>query len=120
MTTLIILNIISIFVLILILLITNAIGVGLKIHKITEKNPTQDSVETPEFKAGMNHAFYLVQMCLYKMYHEEELLDFESINNDIKNNLLNITEDKQKFNTWFNKYNEFLKSKGTNPPDADF
>lgn len=120
MNTLIILSVINIFVMILILLAINAIGVGLKIHKMSGTNPNQNVSETQEFRAGMNHAFHLVQMCLYKMWNTNDILDFDNINESIKENLLTITNSKENFKIWFNKYNEYLKSKGTTPPDADF
>lgn len=77
----------------------------------------KNAEDTPEFSAGMNHAFYLVQMCLFKMWDSNDILDFESINDNIKENLESITGNKQMFAKWFNKFNEYIKSKGSKNDD---
>lgn len=63
------------------------------------------------FKAGINYAFSLIQVCLYKMWYENSILDFDSINNEINNNLTIITQNQEIFNTWLEKFNEYIKNK---------
>ena len=109
LTTLIILGILVIFILLLILLVTHAISI--KMNYLNNDEEQIQTQNTPEFQAGVNHAFSLIQISLYKMWSEQELLDFDSINDNIKNNILTITKNQENFKTWHNKYIEHLQNK---------
>jgi hypothetical protein len=70
-----------------------------------------DITQTNEFKHGINHGFSLVQIVLYKMWKESEILDFDNMNDTVKNNILEITQDKTKLMKWNEEYMSYIKSK---------
>lgn len=113
MTAIIIISsIISIFLLLL-LLIANTINTKLDyiFNNDYEEENLDNKHDNPEFKAGVNHGFSLIQICLYKMYSDLSILDFDSLNDDIKANLLDLTKSPENFQNWQNKYINYLKSK---------
>jgi hypothetical protein len=112
MITLIILGIISVFILILILLIVNSIYIKIGSNIDTKDNKPPIN-ETKEFAAGMNHGFSLVLIALYKMWEEQNILDFDSLNEDLKTNVFTITSSPDKFLTWQNKLTEYIKNKNS-------
>jgi ABC-type transport system involved in multi-copper enzyme maturation permease subunit len=112
MITSIVLGILGILILILILMAL--FYIAFKLDNSTSTSNSDPNVplhETKEFQLGLNHAFSLIQICLYKMWSDQDILDFDSINKDIQNNLINITKDPNDFNLWQNKYVEYLKNK---------
>jgi len=80
----------------------------------SNKKPIQ---ETEEFKAGLNYGFSLVQISLYKMWSEQDILDFDSINNNVKNNILTLSKSPEDFNKWQSQFVEYIKNNGESSND---
>jgi hypothetical protein len=116
MVSIIIFSVLVIVLLLLILLVVNAISI--KMDYLNKDSSEKKAVnETPEFQAGVNHAFSLVQICLYKMWSDQDILDFDSLNDNIKSNLMIITNNPDNFKKWHEQYTEYLKNKNTGDKD---
>ena len=120
MNTLIIITSIIGVILLLVLLTVNTVSV--KMDYISKNNVNKTALqisESPEFQAGLNHGFSLIQICLFKMWEDQEILDFDSISDEIKQTLNNVTQDKESFMKWQDKYVEYLKKKKGDNNDDD-
>lgn len=66
---------------------------------------------TPEFKYGMNHAWIMFQLAMFKMYREDELLDYDSLFEEVSKNVEKISGDVGELKKWNEDYIEYLQSK---------
>ena len=75
--------------------------------------------DTPLFKAGAGQAFTLVQIVLYKMWNENEILDFDNMNIDIQKHIMDLTTSPADLQKWNTKFLEYMKQKEQENKDND-
>ena len=92
-------------ILILILILINTIDIKFKLNKPKNKSDTEPSIDSKDFNLGVNYALTLFRLCLFKMWKDDDILDFDNMDETIKNNLNNITNNQQQLV----KLNENLK-----------
>lgn len=78
---------------------------GKKYSEIEVTNPTTD------FLNGFNNAWICVQVCLYKLYKENELLDFDSLFIAISSEFELMSKNRDELRKWNIEYLEYMNAK---------
>lgn len=81
-----------------------------KTKKAPPKNVKEVSIES--FKEGCNQNWAVIQTILFKMYSENELLDYDSIYVRLREQLDKFSRDNTDLVEWNKKYVQYLKDKG--------
>lgn len=66
---------------------------------------------TQDFKNGINYAWSVMQVCLYKMYKENDILDFDNIFQDILKNINTLSNNNDEMKKWNIEYIKYIEEK---------
>jgi len=97
-------NIFIVLILIAILLVLSSVLTAIKELPVGVTNSSITDFHKESFKKGVNHNWAVVQTILYKLYKEDTLLDYDSLHNKIKENMLMFENDINSLNKWNKKY----------------
>lgn len=61
------------------------------------------------FRQGLHQGWMHVNISLYKMWSEMDILDFDSIQNKLQQTLENLANNPNELNKWYEKFKEYLK-----------
>jgi len=64
------------------------------------------------FRQGLQHGWMHVNVSLYKMYTELEILDFDSLQSKLQQTLEGLATNPEELNKWSLKFKEYLKEQG--------
>lgn len=64
------------------------------------------------FRQGLQQGWMHVNISLYKMYTELEILDFESLQIKLQQTLEALATNPEELNEWSAKFKEYLKEQG--------
>lgn len=105
-------------VLVLILMVLSGILTAIKEKPKSDNSKIQvpkiipaNEVYTKAFKEGTNNNWAVVQTILYKLYIEDCLLDFDSLNEKIKENMRAFEKDKNSLIEWNVRYVAYVNEK---------
>ena len=65
------------------------------------------------FRSGLQQTWVYVNISLYKMYRELDILDFDSIQNKLQQTLDDLVKSPEKMEKWAKKYNEYVENQGS-------
>lgn len=68
--------------------------------------------EVEIYRQGLQQSWMHVNISLYKMWTELEILDFESIQSKLQQTLESLAKDPNEMNKWAEKFKEYLKEQG--------
>jgi hypothetical protein len=97
--------------------LVQVVAINIKTDSLKTSNNNQnqktinDIMNSFEFKEGTNYALTIIRICVFKMWQDQEILDFDNIDESIKANLTEITSNPEKLKEWNQKYSEYLNSK---------
>jgi hypothetical protein len=95
------------FLLILITLLLLDINNNIK-NKKTE-HPQKEVNQQELFANGANYSWITVQVALYKMWQEMNILDFENMVKELSTQFQFFNTNTSEFKNWHAKYIEYLK-----------
>jgi hypothetical protein len=61
------------------------------------------------FRQGLQQSWMHVNVSLYKMWNELEILDFQSLQTKLQQTLESLTKDPAEMTKWAEKFKEYLK-----------
>jgi len=73
------------------------------------------SQPTPDFRFGMNQAWIMFQLALFKMYRDDKLLDYDSLFIELSNNLESISSSTESLKQWNEEYLKYIQTKDNKP-----
>jgi hypothetical protein len=76
----------------------------------TRKQETGRELEI--YRQGLQQGWMHVNISLYKMWTELDILDFESIQSKLQQTLEFLAKDPSELNKWAEKFKEYLKEQG--------
>ena len=76
------------------------------------QNGQSTSKELNIFRHGLQQGWMHVNISLYKMYTELDILDFESLQSKLQQTLESLASDPEELNKWQTKFKEYLKEQG--------
>jgi hypothetical protein len=81
-----------------------------KLNNLNQNKNDDVNVEQSmgDFKKGAEHAWFIMQLSLFKMYFENDILDFESIKETLSKQVEVFTFNPSEFNSWRDKFSEYL------------
>lgn len=84
-------------------------------YKNSDNDPKNinDKRDLEIFKSGLQQTWTYVNVSLYKMYRELDILDFDSIQNKLQQTLDELTTDPEKMEKWVKKLNDYVKNQGS-------
>ena len=74
--------------------------------------PHLDNVPTKEmeiFRHGAKQNWLTINVCLYKMWNELEILDYDNISTKLQQTLEELTNSPEKLEEWAKKFNEYIQ-----------
>lgn len=88
--------------------------------KICEKNNTNVSSdesllvqkEMDAFQKGLQQGWMHVNISLYKMWNELDILDFDSIQSKLQQTIENLANDPKEMKKWAERFKEYLNGRG--------
>ena len=80
---------------------------------------SSEHLEEESFDNGATMVSTLIQISLYKMYKNNDILDFESLNNKIGETVNYLNSNSGEFEKWNQQYFEYLE-KQVNDEDNQF
>lgn len=88
-----------------------------KVCKVPYKSEDfQTSQGTPKdldiFRQGLQQGWMHVNVSLYKMWTELEILDFDSLQSKLQQTLESLATNPDELNEWSLKFKEYLKEQG--------
>jgi hypothetical protein len=81
----------------------------LKIKNSNNNVSNNNEKELELFRQGARQNWITVNVCLYKMYTELEILDYDSLQNRLRQNIEELTANPKILDEWGKKYNDYLK-----------
>lgn len=105
------------FMLALILIIDIIRSIDKINHKLDNKTNTDNNIKAvdtynnPIFREGIDYAFNVIRISLFKMWKDQDILDFENIDETIKHNIHELTNNPDKLKKINEQYQEYIKSK---------
>jgi len=73
--------------------------------QINQENPHNIDI----FRQGLQQSWMHVNVSLYKMWDEQEILDFQSLQTKLQQTLESLTKDPAEMTKWAEKFKEYLK-----------
>lgn len=73
--------------------------------QINQGNPNNIDI----FRQGLQQSWMHVNVSLYKMWDEQEILDFQSLQTKLQQTLESLTKDPAEMTKWAEKFKEYLK-----------
>jgi hypothetical protein len=64
------------------------------------------------FRQGLQQSWMHVNISLYKMWNDLDILDFDSIQTKLQQTLESLSKDQEEMNKWAEKFKEYLKEQG--------
>ena len=61
------------------------------------------------YKNGARENWLITNVCLYKMWEELDILDYESLKEKLQRNLEELTSKPEVLNEWREKFNDYIK-----------
>jgi len=101
-------TVLGFIVLAVILVLQLQVQVALMANKPSNNNISQDTV-TQMFQQGLDRGLDVPMVCLFKMYNEFEILDFDSLSERLVELINEMIDDDNKYVEWYNKMQEHLK-----------
>lgn len=86
-------------------------GIYHKVSTRKETNKIPSKKEARIFQEGLNNAFVLVNVSLYKMWKDLDILDFDSLYIKLNENAEKLAKDDNKMNEWLKDFNEYITGK---------
>jgi hypothetical protein len=74
-----------------------------------EENVISDESKIQIYKDGIQQNWIFVNICLFKMWNELDILDFESLQNKLRKNLEELSLNKEEMDLWAQKFNDYIK-----------
>lgn len=62
------------------------------------------------FRSGLQQTWTYVNVSLYKMYRELDILDFDSIQNKLQQTLDELVKSPEEMERWAKKFNDYVKN----------
>lgn len=63
-----------------------------------------------DFKIGTNYAWIMFQIAMFKMYKEDELLDYDSLYKKIRKNVEFLSDNIELLKLWNEEYIEYIRT----------
>jgi len=85
---------------------------GNQIYKNNPQEKEQAQIPNKEldiFRQGARQNWLTVNVCLYKMWTELEILDYDNISSKLQETLEELTSDQNKLEEWASKFNIYIK-----------
>lgn len=76
---------------------------------IKQKEQDTQSNDLEIFRQGARQNWITINVCLFKMWNELDILDFESIQNKLQETIQELTNDPKKLDEWGKKFNDYFK-----------
>jgi uncharacterized membrane protein len=76
-----------------------------------QENENPSTNEITIFKEGLQRTWNIVNVSLYKMWKDLEILDFDSLQETLQKTLNELSDDPVKMEEWFKKFNDYIKEK---------
>ena len=84
-----------------------------KLEEPTKPESLQTGQGTPRdlniFRQGLQQGWMHVNISLYKMYTELEILDFDSLQSKLQQTIESLSTNSDEMNKWSIKFREYLK-----------
>lgn len=64
------------------------------------------------FRQGLQQGWMRVNISLYKMWNELDILDFDTLQNKLQQTLESLATNQDEMNKWATKFEEYLKEQG--------
>jgi len=78
-----------------------------KVESLQTGQANQRDVEI--FRQGLQQSWMQINIALYKMGNDLDILDYESLQIKLQQTLESLTKDQEEMNRWAEKFNEYLK-----------
>ena len=67
--------------------------------------------EMQKFGEGVNHVWRIVQLCIFKMYKEDSIIDFEGYLEPLTKEVDFLLKNPGEFQKWDTEYNKFVSER---------
>jgi len=81
----------------------------LDLFENSEPEPEPDLKPKEDFFEGKLQLWSLVNVALFKMYTELEILDYDNIKNKLAETMDELTRSQEIMKKWGNKFEEYIK-----------
>lgn len=80
---------------------------------VNAPNDIENGRDIEIFRSGLQQTWTYVNVSLYKMYRELDILDFDSIQNKLQQTLDELVKSPEEMEKWAKKFNDYVKSQGS-------
>ena len=80
-----------------------------RVNKNNKEQPSHPHQELDVFRQGARQNWITVNVCLYKMWTELEILDYDSLQGKLQETIQELTDNPQKLEEWGKKFNKYIK-----------
>jgi hypothetical protein len=68
-------------------------------------------VVTKDFRNGISYAWSVMQVCLFKMYKQNDILDFDNLFTDVMENVQELSNNSEEMKKWNDDYIKYRDEK---------
>lgn len=80
---------------------------------VNAPNDIENGRDIEIFRSGLQQTWTYVNVSLYKMYRELDILDFDSIQNKLQQTLDDLVKSPEEMEKWAKKFNDYVKNQGS-------
>ena len=74
--------------------------------------PLKKEQELEFFRHGARQNWFAVNICLYKMWDEMDILDYDVLTQKLQQNLEEMINNPDRLKEWSDKFNEYVNQQG--------
>lgn len=99
----------GLIVLVVVLSLQIQTQVALLSNRPVTNNAINSDTITRAFQQGLGKGIDVPMVCLFKMYKDIEILDFDSMSGRLVELINEMIDDDSKYDEWYNKMQEYIK-----------